>query len=88
MNTATDLQTLRRKIRDRRALAAMMPPIGERRALRERAGLSLAEIAEAVGVSRQAVGHWELGERMPRPELAHRYVAVLGLLREAEAERA
>lgn len=50
---------------------------GSARAIREAAGLSLAEVAEPVGVSRQAVLRWELGQRRPRGEPAFRYLDVL-----------
>lgn len=66
---------------ERRLKAARdLPPPGVRRALREAAGLSLADVADAVGVSRQAVGHWEDGTRFPRPEHLEPYVQVLRLL--------
>ena len=40
--------------------------LGERiKALRRRAGLSQEQVAEQVGVSRQAVAKWESGERAP-----------------------
>ena len=50
------------------------------RALREQAGLTQAEVAGALGVSRVAVHLWETGQRTPRGDLAVRY---LGLLHEA-----
>ena len=47
------------------------------RALRQQAGLTQADIAEALGVSRITVCRWELGQRVPRGELAVRYLALL-----------
>lgn len=54
------------------------PPV--RRALRVDAGLSLARVADALGVSVQAVCHWELGSRQPRPANALAYSELLDAL--------
>lgn len=49
-----------------------------RRALRIQAGLTLAQVAAAVGdVTAQAVGHWEAGTRSPSGDFLGTYVAVL-----------
>lgn len=55
---------------------------GAARAIRASAGVSLAELAGAVGPSVQptTVWRWERGERMPRGELAVAYLAVLDRL--------
>jgi transcriptional regulator with XRE-family HTH domain len=45
--------------------------------LRERAGLSQHEIADALGVTREAVALWEAGLRTPRPATASAYLAIL-----------
>lgn len=66
-------------VRDRRDL----PPPQRRREVRQAAGLSLDEMASALGVTKQAVGRWESGERFPRPPALHAY---LRLLREIEEE--
>ena len=47
-------------------LTAKMPTPKMARALREAAGLSQGRIADALGVSRVAVGRWEAGLRKPR----------------------
>lgn len=60
-------------VRDRRNLPA--PEV--RRAVRKDAGLSLADVADALGVSRQAVAHWEHGARHPRPEHLRKYAELL-----------
>ena len=44
--------------------------LGERiKALRRRAGLSQEQVAEQVGVSRQAVAKWEAGQSAPSTEI-------------------
>lgn len=61
----------------RALLRASLPEPAHRRALREKAGLSQAEVAEALGVSRPAVVRWERGERMPRRQHLDAYVELL-----------
>jgi DNA-binding XRE family transcriptional regulator len=46
---------------------------GRARELRVRAGLTQAEVAGAVGVSRETVNLWEHGKRVPRTARALRY---------------
>jgi DNA-binding transcriptional regulator YiaG len=71
---ATTLESLTDRLRTRRTL----PPPDVCRALRRGAGASQAEVAEVIGVTRQAVQLWEAGIRTPRgPNLD----AYLGLLR-------
>lgn len=55
------------------------PPM--RRYLRERAGLSQAEVAAVVGVTEGAVSRWESGQRTPRRALNVRYAELLDRLR-------
>jgi DNA-binding transcriptional regulator YiaG len=50
---------------------------GAARAIRESAGLSMAEVGEAVGVHRSTVLRWEAGERQPRGVPAIRYLELL-----------
>lgn len=57
---------------------------GEARAIRQRAGLSLREMATALGVTRSALQRWEVGLRTPRGESAARYGALLAALRESK----
>jgi DNA-binding transcriptional regulator YiaG len=73
------LDELAEHVRTRKALPA--PP--ERRAIREAAGVTLAQVAVVVGVTRSAVSFWELGESEPRGENLRRYSDVLRVLREA-----
>jgi DNA-binding transcriptional regulator YiaG len=55
------------------------PPI--RRALRQSAGLSQQDVADAVGATREAVSRWESGDRRPRGRLLICYVELLKVLR-------
>ena len=53
----------------------------EPRRIRERAHLSRSDVADALGVSTQALDQWETHRNLPRTEVAIRYTA---LLRELE----
>ncbi len=57
-----------------------LPPPAERRAIRQRAGISQAAIAAALGCSTCAVTRWEQGSRMPRDESRQRYAELLARL--------
>lgn len=52
------------------------------RAIREAAGATQAELAEALGVDQSTVARWESGVRRPGPDKAEQYLAVLDALRE------
>ncbi|MET9774584.1 helix-turn-helix transcriptional regulator [Streptomyces sp. NPDC006367] len=54
-----------------------LPPVPERRRLREAAGLSQAQIAAALGTRREAVGNWESGRTAPRPPQRAAYARLL-----------
>jgi transcriptional regulator with XRE-family HTH domain len=73
------VEELKQSVRTRQAL----PAPSARRALRQAAGVSLADVASVVGVSRQAVGLWEAGLRRPRGRNLDSYLHVLRALREA-----
>ncbi len=77
---ATAPKQLRDRVRDRREL----PPPAVRRALRLTAGLTLEEIADAMGreVTPAAIGHWESGRREVGRRHLSAYAAVLRFLRE------
>lgn len=63
-------------------LTAAMPEPGERRRLREAAGLSRAQVGAAVGVGRQTVANWEEGTCTPHPPGRAKYLRLLeGLAR-------
>lgn len=53
---------------------------GRARRLREEAGISQAEVAAAVGVTRACVSRWEAGARKPTGSAAQRYARLLELL--------
>lgn len=74
------LDELVANVRQRRQL----PPPQMRRAIRVSAGVSLAKVAQTVGVSPQAVHMWERGEREPSGQNLPRYIAVLGALSEVD----
>lgn len=46
---------------------------------REAHGLTLAQVAEMIGKSRSAVGHYESGETCPSVEIAHKLAALYGI---------
>lgn len=72
----SDTAALVKRVQDRRDL----PPPHERRALRQRAGLALADIAAAAGVSKQAVLRWESGVDPSAANLG-RYAEILRTIR-------
>jgi DNA-binding transcriptional regulator YiaG len=60
------------------AQARRLCQTGEARAIRIRAGVSLALIADEVGTEYPAtVSRWEHGDRVPRDDAALRYLRVL-----------
>jgi DNA-binding transcriptional regulator YiaG len=68
---AMNVESLLERVRSGRR----MPPAAERRRLREAHGLSLRDVAGAVGVSHTAVSRWEKGAQ-PR-EHRSEYLALL-----------
>ncbi len=79
--TAQNLRVLRQRIRAHVSL----PGPDERRRLRVAAGLPLADVAEAAGVTVAAVSAWERGTREPAGEAREAYARVLEVLREETA---
>lgn len=67
----------------RRALAD-----GEAVRLRQAAGLSRPEIANACGVAASTIWRWESGSRLPQGEPGVRYARLLDQLRKAEQQYA
>jgi transcriptional regulator with XRE-family HTH domain len=77
---ATIAEGIRAHVRDHLDL----PSPAERRRLREAGGLSQQELADVVGVTRQAISQYESGSRLrPRGQILGRYVEALRALREA-----
>ena len=79
--TAT-LEGLTQRLQARREL----PPPDVRRTLRRVAGASQTDVAEVVGVTRQAVQLWEAGTRTPRGSNLDAYLEVLRTFRRAMSE--
>jgi DNA-binding XRE family transcriptional regulator len=73
-------------LRDHLAARRELPPPTERRAIREKAGVTRTQVAKAVGVSRQCIAFWEAGLRTPRDAYLEAYMEVLQLLRRFIAE--
>ena len=71
------LETALEQARKRRAL----PSPRVRRELRRRLGISQEVIAQAVGVSRITLLHYEFGRRRPSGERLERYLDVLDRLK-------
>lgn len=46
---------------------------GAYRTIRKRFGITIATVAEAVGVSKVSIGHYETGRRVPSGDVAIRY---------------
>ncbi len=67
---------------DLHALSKMRAALvsGQAERLRRGAGLSRAEVGAAVGVSREAIQKWELGERVPRGAAGLRFARLLARL--------
>lgn len=58
-------------------LLSRLPAPAERRAIRKRAGLSMRNLGDELGVTSTAVRLWETGQRNVSPEFLARYVAIL-----------
>ncbi len=65
----------------RKTSGAKLPSPTRRRAIRVRAGATLDEVGELVGVSGEAVRLWETGQRVPSEKHRGDYVDVLDDLR-------
>jgi transcriptional regulator with XRE-family HTH domain len=61
----------------RLVLAAQLPPPAARRQLREAQGLTRPQVAELVGVSKEAIRLWESGEHEPAGDNRAAYTELL-----------
>lgn len=68
------------KLRDRARAQRELPSPRNARSLRLASGVTIAELADVVGVSPRAICHWEAGARRPRGEAGERYAAALTIL--------
>lgn len=66
-----------------RAERRILPSPATRRAIRVAAGVQVAEVADELGICRQAVYKYEDGTREPRGELRERYAELLRGLQRA-----
>jgi DNA-binding transcriptional regulator YiaG len=65
-----------------------LPPARQRRRIRDDAGISQRELAEALGVGVMTFNRWERGVARPRGQHATAYLALLEKLEDAAAGRA
>ena len=63
--------------------ASRLPTPSRRRSIREAAGVTQAELAAALGVSKPALERWERGDARPRGRHAAAYAALLEQLEAA-----
>lgn len=75
--------TITDQLRARMQMRQDIPAPKECRRIRKAAGLTLRDVAKALGTTHGAVGFWERGERKPRPEMRARYLEALDAMRQA-----
>jgi DNA-binding transcriptional regulator YiaG len=80
MLEAQGRQALLRKV----SLHRQLPPPKSCRVIRELSGVSTADVANALGVTRQTISNWENGKRAPRGPHLEGYLEILDLLRAGE----
>jgi DNA-binding transcriptional regulator YiaG len=79
--SAPDLHEELEAIAAEHDLRRRLPPVRERRRIREAAGVTVSRASRMIGVSDMAVSYWERGQREPRGKFLERYVALLEGLR-------
>jgi DNA-binding transcriptional regulator YiaG len=70
---------------ERVRVTSQLPNPRNRRRIRERAGISQREMAEALGVGLMTINRWERGLTRPRGQQAVAYTSLLQQLKEATA---
>jgi transcriptional regulator with XRE-family HTH domain len=85
------VETMTQERQERELLARVrsrqrLPLSEERRRIRERAGVSLRELARAIGVSHVAIARWEAGAEPANPEHVAAYGRILAELRRLAPE--
>jgi transcriptional regulator with XRE-family HTH domain len=80
-----DMATLR-ELTARAQARRELPAPTTRRALRNAVGASLDDVASVVGVTRQAVSLWELGQRAPSATNLERYLEVIRAFKDLVAD--
>jgi DNA-binding transcriptional regulator YiaG len=78
---ATETMTAEDKLLVRLRSRRKLPPPDERKLIREKANVSLRELAAAVGVSHMAIVRWEEGAQPADPEHVATYGRLLDELR-------
>lgn len=73
----------RERILERIRMRRSLPQPEQRAALRKAAGLSLQDVADAIGVTATTVFYWETGQRNPSARHIDAYMCALDTLREA-----
>jgi predicted transcriptional regulator len=73
---------------DRAQRRRSLPCAAECRLLRLRAGLTLIEVAESVGVTQPTISKYETGRQRPRGVILDKYLEALGVLRHAKPRSA
>lgn len=71
------------RVKARIHVHSSLPEPAQRRALREAAELTQKELADAIGVDRTAIAHWEAGRRNPDGKRLDAYLEALGVLQGA-----
>lgn len=70
----------RERILERVQKRRSLPPPEEREALRKAAGLSLRDVADAMGVAATTVHFWETGQRNPNAQHLDAYLTALSAM--------
>lgn len=71
------------RILERMSMRRALPDPEKRTAIREAAGLSLRDLADAIGVSTTTVHFWETGKRKPNAKHLDAYLTVLKTMSDA-----